>query len=155
MVGVVAGKSSENDILKKVYPVGAIYMSLTDTNPSLLFGGVWEQIKDRFLFGVGDSYKTSGLIDGEKEHTLTKDELPSHSHNIGYRNNSSLGIGDARFTITSGSANAFISRHRYNNGNTDIKPTDSNAIIAMSVGNNKAHNNMPPLLSVYIWKRVE
>ena len=35
------------------YPVGAIYMSVDSTNPGSIFGGTWEQIKGRFLLGVG------------------------------------------------------------------------------------------------------
>ncbi len=42
----------------QIYPIGSIYLSVSSTDPSLLFGGVWEQIKDRFLLGAGDTYKS-------------------------------------------------------------------------------------------------
>ncbi len=48
----------------QIYPIGSIYLSVSSTDPSILFGGVWEQIKDRFLLGDGDTYK-SGTIGGE------------------------------------------------------------------------------------------
>lgn len=38
------------------YPIGAIYLSVDNTNPSKLFGGTWEQIaKGRTLVGVDTS----------------------------------------------------------------------------------------------------
>ena len=37
-----------------VYPVGSIYMSVNDVDPSFLFSGtVWEKIEDTFLLGSG------------------------------------------------------------------------------------------------------
>ena len=61
------------------YPVGSIYMSVNSTSPASLFGGTWEQLKDRFLLGAGDTY-TNGSTGGESTHTLTVDEMPSHTH---------------------------------------------------------------------------
>lgn len=44
----------QNDFLNKVYPVGSIYISVSDTSPSILFGGTWERIaQGRTLFGAG------------------------------------------------------------------------------------------------------
>ena len=43
--------------LQSVYPVGAVYISTSDTNPETLFGfGTWERIKDVFLLAAGDTY---------------------------------------------------------------------------------------------------
>ena len=76
------GGSSKADIISLIYPIGAIYISASNVNPSQLFGGVWEQLKDRFLLGVGDTYTTVGATGGEASHTLTVDEIPSHSHTL-------------------------------------------------------------------------
>ena len=67
--------------IDQVYPVGSIYMSTTNTNPSIIFGGTWEQIKDRFLLSAGDTYE-AGSMGGEANHTLTINEMPSHSHEL-------------------------------------------------------------------------
>ena len=67
------------DILAAVYPVGSIYMSTNNTSPATLFGGTWEQLKDRFLLGAGDTY-TAGNTGGAATHTLTTTEIPSHTH---------------------------------------------------------------------------
>ena len=71
-------------------------MSVNATNPAELFGGTWEQIKGRFLLGVGpnDANTTdwwgsepegrvnapAGELGGESWHTLTVDQMPSHTH---------------------------------------------------------------------------
>lgn len=71
---------TKENILKAVYPVGSIYMSMVETNPSVLFGfGTWEQVKDRFLLASGDDYNV-GATGGEAKHTLTSDEMPTHKH---------------------------------------------------------------------------
>ena len=61
------------------YPIGSIYISSRDTSPASIFGGVWEQIKDKFLLAVGDTYKkdTSG---GSATVKLEEKHLPSHGH---------------------------------------------------------------------------
>lgn len=44
--------SNENTVLQ-CYPIGSIYMSVNNTDPSLLFGGVWEELNtDTFAFEV-------------------------------------------------------------------------------------------------------
>ena len=64
-----------------IYPVGSIYISVNSTNPSVYFGGSWEQIKDRFLLACGDTYN-NGIFGGEAKHKLTVNEMPSHSHDM-------------------------------------------------------------------------
>lgn len=71
-------------VIKPYYPVGAIYMSVNNIEPDILFGGVWEQISGRFLIGCGG---TSGLANGDTGgswfHTLTVNEMPAHTHSKG------------------------------------------------------------------------
>jgi hypothetical protein len=64
---------------EKIYPVGSIYISANSTSPANLFGGTWEQIKDRFLLAAGGTY-AAGSTGGEATHTLTVDEMPNHVH---------------------------------------------------------------------------
>ena len=79
-----------NNILNMIYPIGSIYISVNSSNPTLLFGGVWEQVEGRFLVGVGSTTDdndeiltfTNGQTGGEAQHTLEEDELPSHTHGL-------------------------------------------------------------------------
>lgn len=125
------------NILSKVYPVGSIYMSISSTDPKTLFGGTWERLKDRFLLAAGDSY-SAGATGGEATHTLTKDEMPSHNHYAAI-NGGTDSYGQNRTTIGSFANKA----QGY---------SDSSTIFA--TGGGEAHNNMPPYLAVYMWKRT-
>lgn len=62
-------------LLDQIYPIGSIYMSVNSSNPGTLFGGTWQQLKDRFLLGAGDTY-AAGAQGGEASHTITTQELP-------------------------------------------------------------------------------
>lgn len=127
--------------LLDVYPVGSIYMSVTNVNPATLFGGTWEQLKDRFLLGAGDTY-TNGAKGGEAKHTLTIDEMPTHNHEI---MRSDGGTANQLAWGTSSDHTGYI--------NT----MGENVFQTMQVGetgSSQPHNNMPPYLVVYIWKRV-
>ena len=80
-----SGKIDLSSLWDQIYPVGSIYITANATNPSVLFGGTWEQLKGKFLVGVDSSdtdFETSGKTGGEKTHTLTVDEIPSHTHDM-------------------------------------------------------------------------
>lgn len=112
------------------FPVGAIYMSYTSTSPASFIGGSWTQIQERFLLAAGDGYD-AGDTGGETEHTLTENEMPSHSHQA------LCGGGSAKNGFGAGS-------------------TFGGSVTATTtrVGGGRAHNNMPPYLVVYIWRRT-
>lgn len=126
----------------EIYPIGSIYMSVNDINPGILFGGVWEQIKDRFLLGAGDIYK-AGSIGGEAEHTLTEEEMPRHRHPIAYDDSS------RNFYTSWGESGSHTGLIQTNGDNQWQQP------YADWVGGSQPHNNMPPYLTVYMWERVE
>lgn len=72
--------NSINNIPNTIYPVGSIYMSLTSTDPSVLFGGSWEKLDDgRVLLGANDTY-TAGSTGGSFTRKLSTDNLPAHTH---------------------------------------------------------------------------
>ena len=69
-----------NNIFNLIYPVGSIYTSMNNTNPSNLFGGTWTDIVDAFMYCVDPSGGTSGSTGGSKK--ITVDQLPPHHHNV-------------------------------------------------------------------------
>lgn len=127
-----------NYILDNVYPIGSIYMSVNSTNPENLFGGTWEQIQGRFLFGMNSSYP-AGSTGGEITHKLTQGEMPKHNHIIYAPNAGGPDKGAALGFPEVSSPNTWWAA----------------ACMTEQAGNNEAHNNMPPYLSVYIWKRTK
>lgn len=136
-IHAVEGITSFQDILDFIYPVGSIYLTTNLINPQVTFGGTWEQIKDRFLLACGDAY-LNGSIGGETNHTLTINEMPSHNH-------ATIANGkydDTNFSVAGGyMLVAGFARH-------------NSSCVTSTVGGNLAHNNMPPYLAVYVWKRV-
>lgn len=127
------------EIMLALYPVGAVYISVNSTSPASLFGGTWESIGGRFLLGADSTY-TAGSTGGEATHTLTVNEMPSHTHAI-YRN---TGTDDNNFS------GHIANRVAANDTSDENKQT----VTSDATGGGAAHNNMPPYLSVYMWKRV-
>lgn len=139
--------NTNSAIVDLIYPVGSIYMSVNTTNPATLFGGTWVQIKDRFLLAKGDSYTSNGATGGEANHTLTTNEIPSHSHNL---NNRTWGWGANDATE---SVQATVQAGYWGwNALTNKWGVDT---VTQNTGGGKAHNNMPPYLVVNIWKRTK
>ena len=139
-----------NYILDNVYPIGSIYMSVNSTNPKNLFGGTWEQIQGKFLFGMNSSYP-AGSTGGEITHKLTQGEMPKHNHDglyysyIATENSVTLNSGTVSYHVPWGSSDYA----------GDCGPGTGKAeLVTGEAGGGAAHNNMPPYLSVYIWKRT-
>jgi len=143
--------STTNDDTKKVtaaqiagfiYPIGSYYTNETDsTNPATLFGiGTWTAVANRMVIGKGSgTFATAGATGGEENHTLTSAEMPAHTHGIGAGTNQWVrgGTGGNAANIAQTGA-AF---------RVEIGPSDS-------TGSGGAHNNMPPYIVAYIWKRT-
>lgn len=107
--------------------MGAVYLSTSATDPATLFGGTWARIQDRFLLCAGSTY-AAGSTGGEAKHTLTVAEMPYHTHGLfdGYGGSTSSGVKAS--------------------GNIQVE--------TQPAGGSQPHNNMPPYLAVYAWKRT-
>lgn len=140
----------ESDLLNKIYPVGSIYMSANSTSPATLFGGTWQQLKDRFLIGAGSSYEngaTGGATSHKHttaSHALTIEEMPEHGHGytLAYGGNDPV----KGFSYGNTYAGNFDDSSQYINNNGGGK--------AHSHGDTGSSSNMPPYLAVYMWKRT-
>lgn len=118
-----------------IYPVGSIYMSTNNVSPQTFFGGTWERIQDRFLLAAGSTYAAGGT-GGAATHTLTVSEMPNHYHVIGTESGS----------ITKDTS--YVAGATGGAGGRGTSTTDNS-------GGGGAHNNMPPYLTVYMWKRTK
>ena len=126
-------------------------MNVNSTNPGTLFGGTWEQIQGRFLLGMSSSYP-AGSQGGEAEHTLTEAEMPSHVGHLsaGIDGTAPIGKGNYKGYLKSSTMTA----HGDIGRGWDVYLGDEMHPASEAVGGGQAHNNMPPYLSVYIWKRT-
>lgn len=122
--------------LLSIYPVGSIYMSVNNTSPASLFGGTWEQLKDRFLLGAGDSY-AAGNTGGAATVTINNSNMPYWSLYMGQAST------DGEWSVGK------WSDYSVKAGDTIPKYYGSD-----SGGSSSPLNNMPPYLAVYMWKRV-
>ena len=157
------------DTMKKIYPVGSIYMSTVSTNPATLFGfGTWEAMPaGRVLLAQGKSSwgttYNAGSTGGEATHQLTVGELPKHKPNISMNTINLVGNGyNALLDNASSNGIITVSTGNASGGGVDVGPKKNFAINAShshtltisDVGSNQAHNNIQPYLTVYMWKRI-
>ena len=134
------------DLIDTIYPVGSIYMSVSNTSPSILFGGTWEQIQDKFLLASGSTY-SNGATGGSANAVVV-----GHSHGIENTDYYFVGKkktesgGTKRVTVpTSGSNYAYVSSGSSAFGN--FGGTQYNGVDGTG-------KNMPPYLTVNVWKRT-
>lgn len=152
-------KGSQIPTLDLIYPVGSIYMSINNTDPSTLFGGTWEQIEDRFLLSASSNHPV-GTTGGSETVTLSINEIPSHTHSgttAGAGAHSHI-LGGNTSSVASGSS--YARPRGYSSGNTEttydtnVAGAHTHTFTTNGVGGNQAHNNMPPYIAVYMWKRT-
>lgn len=179
--GIAIGKVSEKDktleiadswelevhgkkLIDYIYPIGSIYLSVNSTSPATLFGGSWTQLKDRFLLGAGSTY-SSGATGGAATHKLSVAEMPSHAHDTPFFNNMTnngemksdfVGVFGKGVTASQALKNTGQSStmEMWWINQTNTAEGNEWAYLTSAKGSGSAHNNMPPYLVVYMWKRT-
>ena len=133
-----------------LYPVGSIYMSVVNVNPTQYFGGTWERFGvGRTVVSVDDTqtdFNAPMKVGGEKTHVLTVNEMPRHTHDIirDGGNTKPMMVDTGR----SAQWGSYIGQQ--SSGYT----AESLRIEVTTTGDSQAHNNMPPYITVYMWRRV-
>jgi hypothetical protein len=134
----------EDELLDIVYPVGSIVIRYDHLSPASIFGGTWTRVIHNtggatFLYGCTAS-GVIGECGGESTHTLTVNEMPSHTHDV---------------YITASLGTTGTEDYLYGDGVKVQQPTSGrNVISTRSSGGGAAHNNMPPYIKVSIWRRT-
>jgi hypothetical protein len=132
-----------DDIFDRIYPVGTIYETVAFSTVAQVqeaFGGTWE------TWGIGrvsvcvnpsdSAFNTVEKTGGEKNHTLTTSEMPSHQHKLSLANYGS--------DVASGVVWSDQQVGKYAYSNDMIEP----------VGGGGAHNNLQPYITSYKYKRI-
>lgn len=162
--------SVRKNLIDIIYPVGSIYISTNSTNPKNIWGGQWSPIEGRFLLGANNTY-SAGTTGGAATVTLTTNQIPKHTHGSKTLTGSTaMRALDGANTpnklqapsgIVGRSKTTSVESWYSTSGRTVISDTNSYNTITVnathehaSVGGGAAHNNMPPYLAVYMWKRT-
>ena len=133
-----------NALLDKMYPLGKVEVFFDNLDHSDYLGFTWERTCiGRTPVGIDTTqteFDTIGETGGEKNHTLTINEIPTHTHPFYYaaENGSGWGINLNWSSKVPG-------------GLSD--PGAGQGI--GSRGGNQAHNNLQPYQVFAFWKRVE
>ena len=144
-------------LISAMYPVGAYYWSGAPTDPGSFIGGTWEQITGKFLLASDDVLENGviktagtyhvGATGGEVTHTLTIAEMPRHSHTLSINNDPNPDLRIVVY-VPWGTGSAKGTRLTIAEGDGSFN------LYADSVGDSAAHNNMPPYVVGYLWKRI-
>jgi hypothetical protein len=124
------------------YAVGDIFITTNTTLPSNRWSGTtWKKIEDKMLIGASSTYPVN-TTGGEAKHTLTINEMPSHTHGTSIsRVNSTWGM------LKNDSAGNTVSVR----GEAIAK---SSSLSTDATGGAQPHNNLPPYIAVYMWIRM-
>lgn len=161
-------------LVGEMYPVGSIYMSVNNTNPSAYFGGTWVAWgAGRVPVGVNTSdsnFSTVEKTGGASTVTLTTSQMPAHTHtftgssattNSKGAHTHNLNLQKAAWSGSSSSRVVVDANTGYtaltNNATTSagahthtVTAKGSNA----NTGGGGAHTNLQPYITCYMWKRT-
>lgn len=133
----LTGGVSKKELVDAIFPIGSIKISATPENPADTLGGEWERWgQGKFLVGVDDEdeeFNEPEKTGGEKAHTLTVEEMPAHTH--------PYVIEGQGITTASG------------NKDQELAPGEEDRETG-ATGGGQPHNNLPPFITCYFWKRI-
>lgn len=165
--------TSINNMLNRVYPIGSIYMSVNNTNPSTLFGGTWIAWgAGKVPVGVNANETEFNLVEktgGAKTHTLTTQQIPSHGHSVSISSSGSCTTGGGgnhtHPMVALGTASRGTQLYVFGPGkgstyldsapdHTHTVPNHTHTVNQSNTGGGQAHNNLQPYITCYMWKRT-
>lgn len=131
-------ESAINGIANLICPIGKVEVFFDNQDHSNYLGFTWERTSiGRVPVGIDENdedFDTIGNTGGEKTHTLTIDEMPSHNHDIAMAE----------------SGNTAMEYVSYSNGqNSAIR-----SVAVKNKGGGQPHNILQPYEVMAFWKRV-
>lgn len=142
--GVFLKKNGEKYYPAPYMPIGSIYLTVSNDNPSKWFGGTWEKMSGGYLYACVNSIDNSSYTGlGTQGHTLTTNEMPSHSHPY----NQWLFNGSSASGTHYGYGWESDTGIMYNN-----MPSSWGSI--GNTGGGQAHSHNIAYIGVWCWKRI-
>lgn len=157
-------------LVGEMYPVGSIYMSVKNTNPSTYFGGTWVAWgTGRVPVGVNTSdgnFNTVEKTGGTSAVTLSASQIPSHTHAKGTLAAASGGSHShnlqnqkAAWGTNSGNRVLVDATSGYTaltNKATTSAGAHGHTISGSTAaaGGGGSHTNLQPYITCYMWKRT-
>lgn len=160
-------------IQNALHPVGSVYITMTNVNPSTLLGfGTWSLLSDGYLRNNAPSASGGSMTSGS--HILTVNEMPSHNHGgvTGYMSANSTGeaafdtygVGSPLYAASGNMSVASESEAIQATG-TVASPRDTYYYLQLDVEHNHSiiseggdeghtHSIEPTYTRVYAWERT-
>lgn len=149
-VSVMDANSTLRALFDFIHPVGSYYeTSDTTFDPNVTWGGTWSLETEGLVhIGAGSNYSV-GDTGGESEHTLTTNEMPSHTHNPANGASYAFVETDADSTVSRRSAGGSTTSNYVTSTKSFYRHTTTHA-----TGGGQAHNIMQPYIVVNRWHRT-
>lgn len=131
------------NLVDMIYPVGSIYISVNNTDPSVLFGGTWSAVPDGFYLRASSS--DGGTLLNEKLPNV-KSTTAISSYSYGTKTNGQYGIVEIR--NANNSAGSMAGGSGANHADYHIDLSKGNSIYE-----DDAHVQ-PKSIKVFMWQRT-
>jgi ABC-type amino acid transport substrate-binding protein len=133
----------KNHFLNLCWPIGSYYWTNKNISPETLFGGKWQKIEGKFIYAADNNRKVDS-IGGQEKVTLSIKEMPQHNHNLIISGCISDGYKEFKGVCSNGSDSSYIlNQYGYEDNYTAY------------AGESQSHENMPPYIAAFCWKRIE
>lgn len=146
-----------DNTINSIYPIGSVYISLTETNPGTYLKGIWEQFgQGRTLIGEGTGNDGSNTMNFTAGSTGGKYE---HNHTYGIKvNDYYSSVSNLNLLNSDGSWQEGISdgrRNAYVNSSCQEGNKEVNSQTFKTEATTSNSRTMHPYITVYFWKRVK
>lgn len=154
---VTAGDMNEikqvvNSLANLFFPIKKVVIFNDNDDHSNYLGFTWERIASgKMLVGIDSAdtdFNTIGKTGGEKEHTLTINEMPAHSHKL---------QGNTNVVFDESSTYPYLlasAKRGYAIGDSVVFGDGYTINDTTNTGGGQSHNNMPPYQVVALWQRI-